>query len=98
MPVDSSAPLLARHSRRTGNGLAVVVNKASDPDQNLTGTPNYTTFDYSTTGVMTMNPGSEFDLAAGGSASQAIMWNKANNRFFGIEFMTGLIASYRFTQ
>ena len=82
----------------TGTGLAIVVNKASDPDQNLTGTPNYTSFDYDSAGVMTMNPGSEFDLAAGGSTSQALFTNKSGNTFFGIEFMTGLIGSYRVTK
>jgi 6-phosphogluconolactonase (cycloisomerase 2 family) len=77
-----------------GSHLAVVVNKDSDPNQTASN-PNYTTFTVNSAGVMTMNPGSTFPLAAGISPSQALMSNRQKNKFFGIEFMNSLIAYYK---
>ncbi|HEV2178633.1 MAG TPA: beta-propeller fold lactonase family protein [Terriglobia bacterium] len=75
-----------------GASLMVVVNKNSDPNQ-TGGTPNYTTFDVSSAGVMTMNPGSTFNLAAGSSPAQALVI-PGQNKFFGIEFQSQRIVTY----
>jgi len=75
-----------------GASVMVVVNKNSDPNQ-TGGTPNYTTFDVSSAGVMTMNPGSTFNLAAGTSPAQALVF-PSQNKFFGIEFMSQKVTTY----
>jgi 6-phosphogluconolactonase (cycloisomerase 2 family) len=74
----------------------VVANKNQDPNQNIGGDlPNYTTFQVSADGSLTMNAGSTLDLAAGSSPSQALVWSKGHI-VFGMEFATSRIATYKF--
>jgi 6-phosphogluconolactonase (cycloisomerase 2 family) len=78
----------------SGVSMMVVVNKDSDPLQTPTA-PNYTTFNVSPSGVPTLNTGSTLTLPAGASPGQAIIRRGVPAGFFGIEFMSGKISSYK---
>jgi 6-phosphogluconolactonase (cycloisomerase 2 family) len=73
--------------------ILVALNKASDPGQ-TGGIPNYTTFDVNTNGVMTLNPGSTFNLSGGTSPAQVIARPGPFVQVFGIEFLNNKIVSY----
>lgn len=77
-----------------GDGLMVVVNKASDPSQ-TGGIPNYTTFRVTTSGTVTQNAGSSFNLASGTSPAQVMLRPGKPVQFFGVEFMNGKVSLYR---
>ncbi len=73
----------------------VMANKNEDPNQDIGGDlPNYTTFTVSTDGSLTMNVNSTLDVGAGSSPSQALMGH-TKNHFFGMEFKTSRLTSYR---
>ena len=86
---------LAMKERAYSNGdsLVVVTNKASDPLQ--TGTPNYTTFEVNSGGVMSLNAGSAFNLPSGTSPVQIITRPGIRVQFFGIEFMDDSVVTYK---
>jgi lactonase family protein with 7-bladed beta-propeller len=84
---------MKEHSYSNGDSLMVVTNKASDPLQ--TGTPNYTTFEVTSSGAMTLNAGSAFALPAGTSPVQIITRPGTRVQFFGIEFMDDEVATYK---
>ena len=77
-----------------GISMMVVVNKDADPLQTQTA-PNYTTFSVSSSGVPTFNTGSTFTLATGTAPSQALIRHNTPTGFFGVEFMSGKISSYK---
>ena len=87
---------MKEHSYSNGDSLIVVTNKASDPLQ--TGVPNYTTFEVTSAGAMTMNPGSTFSLPAGTSPVQVITRPGVRVQFFGIEFMDDSVVTYKVTK
>ena len=74
--------------------MLMVMNKASDPGQ-TGGVPNYTTFQVSTTGVMTLNAGSTFSLPSGTSPSQVLPRPGRLVQFFADEFMNNKIVNYQ---
>jgi 6-phosphogluconolactonase (cycloisomerase 2 family) len=74
--------------------MMVVVNKDADPLQTPTA-PNYTTFTVSSSGVPTLNAGSTFTLPVGAAPGQALIRRGAPTGFFGVEFMSGKISSYK---
>ncbi|MBA3916356.1 MAG: beta-propeller fold lactonase family protein, partial [Acidobacteriales bacterium] len=74
--------------------LMVVVNKDSDPLVTATN-PSYTSFKVSSTGVLTQD--SSYALPAGSSPAQALIEPKSNN-FFGMEFLSSQISSYKLNQ
>jgi len=77
-----------------GDSLMVAVNKASDPSQSG-GIPNYTTFRVTTSGTVTQNAGSTFNLAAGTSPAQVMLRPGAAVQFFGVEFMNAQVTLYK---
>ena len=79
-----------------GNSIMIVANKDSDPLQTQTA-PNYTTFSVSSTGVIT--PLSQtVTLPAGASPAQVIYRRGGTPGFFGVEFLSGTLTSYKLTQ
>jgi len=77
-----------------GVSIMVVMNKASDPGQ-TGGVPNYTTFDVSTTGVMTLNAGSTFNLPTGTSPAQVMPRPGKLVQYFADEFMNNKLVTYQ---
>jgi 6-phosphogluconolactonase (cycloisomerase 2 family) len=77
-----------------GDSLLVAVNKASDPSQ-TGGIPNYTTFRVTTSGTITQNAGSSFNLPSGSSPAQIMLRPGKPVQFFGVEFMSGKVSLYR---
>jgi len=77
-----------------GTSMMVVVNKDADPLQTPTA-PNYTTFTVSSSGVATFNTGSTFNLPTGAAPGQALIRHNTPTGFFGVEFMSGKISSYK---
>jgi hypothetical protein len=74
--------------------ILMAVNKAADPGQ-TGGTPGYTTFDVSSTGVMTLNAGSTFNLPTGTSPAQVLARPGHLVQFFADEFMNNKIVTYQ---
>jgi hypothetical protein len=85
---------LREHTYANGDSLLVVVNKNSDPLQSG-GAPNYTTFETSSSGAMTLNSGSQFTLPVGTSPGQVLTRPGARAQFFGIEFMNDKVVAYK---
>jgi 6-phosphogluconolactonase (cycloisomerase 2 family) len=85
---------LREHAYTNGDSLMVAVNKASDPLQ-VGGIPNYTTFRVTTSGGVTQNAGSSFNLPSGSSPAQILLRPGAAVQFFGIEFMSAQVALYK---
>lgn len=79
-----------------GKSLMIVANKDSDPFQTQTN-PSYTSFAVTSSGVMTMNPGSTFPLPAGTSPSHVLMRPGVKQNFFGILYKGKKIGSYKVT-
>ena len=77
-----------------GDSLMVAVNKASDPSQ-TGGIPNYTTFRVTTSGTVTQNAGSSFNLPSGSSPAQIMLRPGTPVQFFGVEFMSAKVSLYR---
>jgi hypothetical protein len=76
-----------------GKYIVTVVNKDADPNQ-TGGTPNYTNFNVSSTGVMKMVAGSTYNLPSGSAPAQALE-RPGTTLIFGIEFLNNDVASYR---
>ncbi|MBZ5721147.1 MAG: lactonase family protein [Acidobacteriia bacterium] len=74
--------------------ILMAVNKASDPGQ-TGGVPGYTTFDVATTGVLTMNTGSTFNLPIGTSPAQVLPRPGKLVQFFAVEFMNDKLVTYQ---
>jgi len=78
-----------------GKYLMTVLNKNSDPTQNG-GSPNYTNFDVSSSGVMSMIAGSTYNLPSGLSPGQVLM-RPTGKFWYGIEFMNNDVATYTYS-
>ena len=76
----------------------VVVNKDQDPAQVGTSAgavlPNYTTFNASPDGQLTLVPNSTVSVAYGSSPSQSLI-SSQDNVVFGADFLGGLLQSFR---
>jgi 6-phosphogluconolactonase (cycloisomerase 2 family) len=74
--------------------ILMAVNKASDPGQ-TGGVPNYTTFDVTSTGVMTLNAGSTFSLPTGTSPASIMPRPGKFVQYFALEFMNDKVVTYQ---
>ena len=74
--------------------MLMVVNKASDPGQ-TGGTPGYATFAVTTTGAMTLNAGSIFNLPAGTSPASVVPRPGKLVQYFATEFMNSQLVTYQ---
>ena len=74
--------------------VLTVVNKASDPGQ-TGGIPGYATFDVTSTGTMTLNAGSIFNLPVGTSPAQVMPRPGKLVQFFADEFMNSKVVTYQ---
>lgn len=79
-----------------GKSLMIVANKDSDLFQTQTN-PSYTSFTVTSSGVLTMNPGSTFPLPAHTSPSHVLMRPGVKQNFFGILYQGKKIGSYKVT-
>jgi 6-phosphogluconolactonase (cycloisomerase 2 family) len=89
------ASLALKENVLPGNvSMMLVMNKASDPGQ-TGGVPNYTTFKVTTTGTMTLNAGSTFNLPTGTSPALVLPRPGKLVQYFADEFMNNKLVTYQ---